>query len=133
MVDLLSGRVDMSFATLGTAMSQLAPGKARALAIGSPQRYPLLPDVPTFAEAGVPDFNPQTWYGVMAPVGTPPAIVQKLNHAINKVMNTPQGRASLARLGATPVNDSVDEFAKLYATDLKSGGELIKRLGVTID
>jgi tripartite-type tricarboxylate transporter receptor subunit TctC len=133
MVDMLSGRVDMSFATLGTAMGQLAPGKARALAIGSPKRYPLLPDVPTFAEVGVRDFDPQTWYGVMAPIGTPPALVEKLNHAINKVMNTPQGRASLARMGATPVNDSVAEFSKLYASDLKAGGALIERLGVTVD
>jgi tripartite-type tricarboxylate transporter receptor subunit TctC len=133
MVDMLSSRIDLSFATLGTVMAQIQQGKLRALAIGGKGRDPLLPDVPTFAEVGVKDFSPETWYGVMAPVGTPAAIVAKLNKTINEVMNTPEGTQLLAQMGALPVNASVDDFAKEYARDIEENGVLIKRLGVTID
>jgi tripartite-type tricarboxylate transporter receptor subunit TctC len=133
MVDMLSGRVDMSFATLGTVMGQLQQGKARAIAIGSPKRYPLLPDVPTFAEVGVRDFEPQAWYGVMAPAKLPPALAQKLNQAINEVMNTPQGSDALRLMGATPVNASIDDFDKLYKHDMHESGELIEHLGLKLD
>jgi tripartite-type tricarboxylate transporter receptor subunit TctC len=133
MVDMLSSRIDLSFATLGTVMTQIQQGKLRALAIGGKGRDPLLPDVPTFAEVGVKDFSPEAWYGVMAPVGTPPAIVTKLNKTINEVMNTPEGTQLLAQMGALPVNASVDDFAKEYAHDMEANGELIKRLGVTVD
>ncbi|OZI31423.1 hypothetical protein CAL29_26325 [Bordetella genomosp. 10] len=133
MLDMLAGRVDLSFATLGTVMSQLRKGKLRALAIGGKARSPQLPDVPTFAEVGVKDFSPEAWYGVMAPKGTPPAIVAKLNATINEVMNTPEGAKKLETLGAVPVRNTVDDFTAIYKHDLKTNGELIQRLGIHID
>lgn len=133
LVDMLSGRIDVSFATLGTVMTQIQQGKLRALAIGGKARDPQLPDVPTFAEVGVKGFSPETWYGVMAPVGTPPAIIAKLNKTINEVMNTPEGTKLLAQMGALPVDASVDAFAKEYQQDIVTNGALIKRLGVTVD
>jgi tripartite-type tricarboxylate transporter receptor subunit TctC len=133
MLDMLSGRVDLSFATLGTVMQQIRQGKLRALAIGGKQRDPLLPDVPTFAEVGVRDYSPETWYGVMAAKGTPPAIVEKLNRTINQVMNTPEGKAKLETLGAEPVNASVSEFDATYRKDMQEARELIQKLNVSID
>ncbi|GAB1577977.1 Bug family tripartite tricarboxylate transporter substrate binding protein [Bordetella petrii] len=135
MVDLLSGRVDLSFATLGTVMSYLqdGSGKVRALALGGARRDPLLPDVPTFAEVGVAGFEPMAWYGVMAPTGTPRPIVEKLNRAINRGMNQPEGVALLHKMGASPVNASVEAFAALYDRDMRINGELIGHLGVTLD
>ncbi|ARP92383.1 Bug family tripartite tricarboxylate transporter substrate binding protein [Bordetella genomosp. 9] len=133
MMDMLSGRVDLSFATLGTVMAQIQQGKLRGFAIGGEARNPQLPDVPTFAEVGVKDFSPQAWYGVMAPAGTPPAIVAKLNRTINQVMNTPEGRKQLAQMGALPARLSPQEFAKLYAHDIAVNGRLIQELHVGVD
>ena len=135
MVDMLSGRVDLSFATLGTVMGYLADGshKVRALAVGGAQREPLLPDVPTFAEVGVAGFEPMAWYGVMAPVGTPRPILEKLNRAINHGMNQPEGVALLGKMGAAPTHASIEEFTALYQKDMKTNGELIGHLGVTLD
>jgi len=135
MVDMLSGRVDLSFATLGTVMGYLADGRSqvRALALGGAQRDPLLPDVPTFAEVGVAGFEPMAWYGVMAPVGTPRPILEKLNQAINHAMNQPEGVAMLHKMGASPAHTSIEEFTELYQNDIKTNGELIRHLGVTLD
>ncbi|WP_459617426.1 Bug family tripartite tricarboxylate transporter substrate binding protein [Bordetella sp. 2513F-2] len=135
MVDMLSGRVDLSFATAGTVMSYInaKDGKVRALAVGSAQRYSLLPDVPTFAELGFKEFAPSAWYGVMAPVGTPRAILEKLNKTINHTMNQPDGVTQLAAMGALPVNASIEDFARLYQHDIQHNGELIRRLGVQVD
>lgn len=133
MIDMLAGRVDMSFATLGTVMEQIKQGKARALAIGGDKRAPQLPDVPTFKELGVADYSPQAWYGVMAPANTPPAIVNKLNATINEVMNTPEGAKKLAILGAVPVKASVADFSKMYKQGIEESGKLIKSLHITMD
>src|SRR3546814_318626 len=135
MVDMLSGRVDLSFATLGTVMSYLGDrgSKVRALALGGAQRDPLLPDVPTFGEVGVAGFEPIAWYGVMAPVGTPQPILEKLNRAINHGMNQPEGVALLHKMGASPAHASIEEFAELYQHDIKTNGALITHLGVTLD
>ncbi|HEY0296917.1 MAG TPA: tripartite tricarboxylate transporter substrate binding protein [Bordetella sp.] len=132
-VDMLSGRVDMTFETLGGVLKEIQQGKLRALAIGGTQRDPQLPDVPTFIEAGVKDFSPESWYGVMAPAGTPMAIVDKINAAVNEVMNTPEGAKMLATLGALPVKSSVEDFTRLYHHDIEANGELIKSLNIAID
>ncbi len=133
MLDMLAGRVDLSFATLGTVMTQIQKGKLRALAVGGKARNAQLPDVPTFAEVGVKDFSPEAWYGVMAPKNTPAAIVAKLNATINDVMNTPEGEKKLQTLGAVPVRNSVEDFAHIYRHDLQTNGALIQRLGIHID
>jgi tripartite-type tricarboxylate transporter receptor subunit TctC len=132
LVDMMGGQVDMSFATLATAMQQIVAGKVRALAIGGEKRHPDLPKVPTFRELGV-DFSPAAWYGVMAPAGTPTAIVNKLNAAINEVMNSPEGTKRLRDLGALPVHSSVADFTREYHQDIKNGTALIKKLNIHID
>ena len=132
-VDMLAGRVDCSFATLGTVMEQIDKGQVRALAIGGTGRDPQLPNVPTFKELGVPDYSPAAWYGVVAPVGTPKGIVEKLNKAINEVMNQPEGAKALATLGALPVKVSVAQFTQQYHDDLVANGKLIKSLHIPVN
>jgi len=82
--DLLGGQVDSMFDNLPSSLPQVQAGKLRVLGVTSPERVPFVPDVPTFAESGLPGFSVQSWFAVMAPAGTPPAIVEKLNTAINK-------------------------------------------------
>jgi tripartite-type tricarboxylate transporter receptor subunit TctC len=99
MTDLIGGVVDMSFPSPGSVMSFVAGGKLRALAVSANQRFPQLKDVPTFAEAGVPDFVLGTWHGVLAPAGTPAAIVGKINTDINAIIQTAEFRSALEAQG----------------------------------
>jgi tripartite-type tricarboxylate transporter receptor subunit TctC len=133
MLDMLAGRVDLSFATLGTVMEQIRQGKLRALANGGAERAPQLPDVRTFKELGIADYAPQAWYGVMAPTGTPPAIVEKLNAAITKVMNAAEGATKLDTMGAVPVKLPVADFERLYRHDIEESGKVIKSMKISID
>ena len=84
--DLLAGRIDYMFLPVHVALQHIKEGKLRAVATGSAKRLPQLPDVPTLSEAGVTADNIDMWYGVLAPTGTPPAIVSRLNHVINQVL-----------------------------------------------
>jgi tripartite-type tricarboxylate transporter receptor subunit TctC len=133
MLDMLAGRVDMSFATLGTVMEVIRQGKARGLAVGGSERNPQMPEVPTFKELGMTDYSPQAWYGLMAPTGTPRAIVSKLHDAIEEVMNTPEGAKKLTVLGAVPVKLPVAEFERLYQHEIEESGKIIKTLKISID
>jgi len=129
-LDMLAGRVDCSFATLGTVQSQLQKGKIRALAVGSEKPYPLLPGVPTFEQLGVKGYAPAVWYGVLAPKGTPAAIVDKLNKAITLAMNTKEGVEQLASMGATPTHLTPEQYNKVYQQNIVDNGKLIKSLGI---
>ena len=121
MADLAGGVVDMSFPSPGSILAYVAGGKLRPLAVSSTQRFPQLKDVPTFAEAGVPDFTIGTWHGVLAPAGTPAAIVAKINADINQVIQTPEFKASLQAQGnvaALPVTPA--QFATKLSGELKA-------------
>ncbi|WP_454829818.1 Bug family tripartite tricarboxylate transporter substrate binding protein [Paraburkholderia xenovorans] len=130
LIDMYAGRIDVSFATLATAMPPISKGNVRPLAIGGDTRNTLLPNVPTFKELGVEGFSPQTWFGVIAPKGTPMPIVEKLNAAIREVMNTPEGVKLLATLGSVPANQSVGDFTKDFREDIADSGALIHSLGI---
>ncbi|MBV6306794.1 tripartite tricarboxylate transporter substrate binding protein [Candidimonas humi] len=130
LLDMIAGRVDCSFATLGTVQGQLQKGQVRAFAVGSEKPYPLLPGVPTFEQLGVKDFAPAAWYGVLAPKGTPAAIVDKLNKTITQVMNSKEGVEQLASMGATPTRLTPEEYNKVYQEDIVESGKLIKHLGI---
>ena len=98
-VDLLGGRVDLAFLNVPAVLSQVQAGQLRALAVASATRAKALPDTPTMAEAGYPDFAMSTWYGISAPAGTPREIVDKLHAAIAQTLNTPKmtGKDRIAR------------------------------------
>ena len=102
-LDLLAGRIDLFFATVPTILSHVREGKVQVLAVTGAQRSPLFPELPTMAEAGVPGFNITTWWGVLAPAATPPAIVEALNRAINEAAAVDPVKGRLVTEGADPI------------------------------
>jgi len=105
----------------------VAAGKVRALAVSSAKRIALMPTVPTLDESGVKGYETVAWGGVVAPHGTPPEIVAKLNAAINAALATPAVRDGLARLGAVPAGGTPADFQRTIDRETKRWGELIER------
>ena len=124
MLDLLAGRLDYSFATTPTALPHVATGKFRALAVPTAARLPTLPAVPTMVESGFPGFALRSWFGVMAPPGTPPAVVAVLNRAINLAMAEPEVAAILAPHGEAPLHSTPEEFARIGTAEQALWGPL---------
>ena len=133
MIDLLGGQVEAMFPSLITALPHIKTGKLRALALSSPQRSPLLPDVPTVAESGYPAFNAVQWYGVCAPAGTPPAVVQRLNRALNAAVTHPEVRAKLAEQSAEIAPMSPAEFGDYIRADIARWVKLLKDTNLKIE
>jgi tripartite-type tricarboxylate transporter receptor subunit TctC len=129
MTDLLGGQIDMMFVQTPSALSQARAGKLRVIAIGSPQRSPLLPDVPTIAESGLPGYNSDTWYGFMAPAGVPPAILNKLHGAIVDALN--ENREKLTKEGFNVTASSQQEMAAAIKSDITKWGAIIKAANIT--
>ncbi len=119
MMDQIAGLIDFHFANAAVALPQIRSGKVKALAVTSPKRFPALPDVPTMAEAGVPDFDADQWVGVLAPHGTPKAIVDDLNAELNKMLNDDDVRTKLANSGMVAATAaSPAEFSQYLKKDL---------------
>jgi tripartite-type tricarboxylate transporter receptor subunit TctC len=108
--DLLGGQVDSMFDNAPSAMPHIQSGKLRAVGITSAQRSPLLPEVPTLAESGYPNFDVQSWFALAVPAGTPKPIIEKLNAALNKALTAPDVRQRLQELGATPEPGSPEKM-----------------------
>lgn len=130
LVDLMGGQIDMLFDTSPTALPYAKSGKLRALAITSRQRSPLLPDVPTMREAGLPEFEVVTWTGIAAPAGTPPAVVDKLNAAIKAALQGPL-RKQLEETSLIPVGDSPQAFAAFMRQDAAHYARLVRAARIT--
>ncbi len=129
--DLIAGQVKLAFANMPAVLPYVQNGTLRALAVSSPQRSPVLPNVPTIAEAsGLSDYGVTVWLGLMAPAGTPKAIVQKINHDVGQVLQIPDVRSKLAGLGMEPAYSSSEDFRKLIASEVKKYAEVIKVAGV---
>jgi tripartite-type tricarboxylate transporter receptor subunit TctC len=133
MTDLLGGRVDLHFASLPAAMSLVKGGKLRALAVTSRKRVPQLPDVPTLAESGFPNFEYQVLYGVMAPAGTPPDRVARLNGAIERALASPTLREKLAGIGVNEHPGTPEDFAKFLTSERSKFAEAVKVSGAKVD
>ena len=127
--DLLAGRIQIGADALPLMLPHIREGKVRALAVTSTTRLPELPDVPTLAEVGIDSYPPQTWMGLVAPAGTPRAIVGKLNAVVNDVLRSAPLRASLAKLGFTGRPGSPDDFARLIATDAQKWAAVVTLSG----
>ena len=119
MTEVLSGRISALFSNMLTAKPLIEAGKLRALAISGPKRVSALPDVPTVAEAGVPGYSALQWYGLLAPAGTPQAVIDKLQAAVAEALRTPEVRERLAQDGAEPIGGTSAEFAALIKADLE--------------
>jgi tripartite-type tricarboxylate transporter receptor subunit TctC len=131
--DLLGGHVDAIFGDPVSVLPHVASGKLRALAIAGPKRSAAQPDVPTTAEAGLPDFQVRAWHGVLAPAGVSPDIAGKLADAVHAATLEATVQAALARMGAEPADEVLDEFGQVIQAESMKWGEVVKRAGVRLD
>jgi tripartite-type tricarboxylate transporter receptor subunit TctC len=125
--NIIGGQVEMMIDAITTMAPNILAGQVRALAITGKTRSAVLPDVPTVAEAGVPGYEATIWLGFMAPAGTPPAIVEKLNAAINAAVAQPEIKALWAAQGAVPMVMSTSEFDKFLRGDIAKWGDVAKQ------
>jgi tripartite-type tricarboxylate transporter receptor subunit TctC len=130
---LLSGEIDMMFEQTYAALPSIQAGKTRALAVTSEKRLPSLPDVPTMAELGFPQVTVSNWLGVIAPKGTPPAVVKKVNDAFNKALAMPDMRERIAGPGNVVGGGTPEEFGALIAAETKRWSTLVKAKGIKIE
>lgn len=126
--DLVAGRLQYMFATVPSVTSLIKGGQLKPLAISTKIRSRALPDVPTLREQGV-DMATGSWFGFFAPKGTPMAIVQKLNKAVNEILQSPEVNARLVAQGAEPIPMSVDEFSKFVRTEYETWAPIVKASG----
>lgn len=131
--DLLGGHVPMMFDSTIAIMPHIKSGKVKVIAITSAQRSPLLPDVPTFAESGVPAIESYAWYGLFAPAGTPKDVVAKINAEAQKVMKGTDFQKVLADTGSSYVGDTPENFAKFVHAEHAKWGKVVKDSGATVD
>ena len=132
-IDLLAGRVQVFFATIPTILPYVETDRVNVLAITSEKRSPLFPNVPTAAEAGVPGFNLSTWWGIVAPAGTPQAIDKRLNEAINDAASKDPLKSRLAKEGAQAYKVSPTEFQKILNNELKLWQSVVKSANIKIE
>jgi tripartite-type tricarboxylate transporter receptor subunit TctC len=130
---LLAGDTQLMFDNLASAMSQVKAGKLRALAVTTAQRSKLAPDLPTMAEAGVPGFDISTWFGLLAPAGTPPEVVAKWNADVTKILTASDMRERLASQGAEAAPDTPREFARFIDEELVKYAKIVKASGAKVD
>ncbi len=133
MADLMGGRIDLVLIGLSSAKAQVEGGKLRVLGIASPQRSPLLPNVPTMEEAGVPGYEVRSWFGMLAPARTPQSIIERLSREIKKAAVDPRFIATLAPQGMEIIAGSPDEMLATMRADSKKWSEVIAATGTTIN
>jgi tripartite-type tricarboxylate transporter receptor subunit TctC len=131
--DVLGGQVQMMFDAITTMAPNVQAGQVRALATTGEKRSTVLPDVPTVAEAGVPGYEATIWLGIMAPKGTPQAIVDKLNAEIRKVINAPAVKEMWAKQGAVPMNMTPAEFGAYLEKDIVKWANVVKTANIKVD
>lgn len=128
--DLTAGRVTMFFGSIASVLPQIRDGNLRALAITSLRRSPAAPDIPTLDELGFRGFEATAWFGLMAPAGTPPAVIAQLHDEAQKAVAAPAARQKFAALGMETVTRTPSEFAEQIRTETPKWAELIKRVGI---
>ena len=128
--DLLGQQVQMAFLDLPILLPQIKAGALRAIAIGAPERAPTAMEVPNTAEAGMPDFLVENWYGMVAPAGTPAAVVATLNKIATEAMRDPAVKEKLASQGAELIGDTPEHFRSFIDAELRKWAKVIKDAGV---
>jgi tripartite-type tricarboxylate transporter receptor subunit TctC len=131
--DVLAGQMNITFEGTTAIVPHIKSGEVRALAVTSPARIPEIPDVPTMDELGYPGMPPDSWQAIVAPAGTPPAIIAKINKAVNEGLASPQVRGRIMALGGEPQPKSVEEFAAFIVSQYQRWGEVIRITGVTLN
>jgi tripartite-type tricarboxylate transporter receptor subunit TctC len=132
MTDLLSGQVSLLFNSIPSVLPQMKTGKLKALAVGSAQRSPAIPDVPTVSESGVPGFEYATWYGVFAPASTPNAIISRVNQAIVSALKNPELAQQLAVQGSEPKPTTSEALARFVRDEHERWARVVKATGIKV-
>ena len=131
--EVVAGRIDMSIASLASGMAQVSSGKILGLALSGKERSPLLPGVPTFAEAGFPGYDMSYWWGIAAPAATPPQIVTRLNQEIARAADKPRLKENFLNQGARAVTSSPGEFSRRADEEIKVWKNVIAKAGVKVE
>ena len=132
-VDLLAGRVNMVFDSLPPALPNIKAGKVRALAVTGAKRSQFLPELPTIAEAALPGYETSIWFGIVAPAGTPPEIISRLNAELVKAAASTEFRERLTRHGFEVVSSTPEQMADSLRSEMAKWGKVVKALGMRVD
>jgi tripartite-type tricarboxylate transporter receptor subunit TctC len=132
-IDVLSGQIPLAMVDLTSALPHVKAGKLVALAVSSTQRLPMLPDVPTMSEAGVSNYESTGWFGIVAPAGTPAAIVNRLNAEIVAALNDPAIQNTMRGMGVEPAPSKPDEFELYIKNEIQKWNKVIKTAGTKLD
>ena len=130
---LLGGEIDYIFEALGSASPHIRSGKLRPIAVTSAKRSPSFPEIPTAIESGLPGFEVTSWYGLWAPTGTPPAVVQRLHGLVNKAFEDPEMRELWFKLGAETGGIAPAAFGVFVRQEVQKWGKVVRDAGVVID
>ena len=128
--DVIGGRITMTFQNAGAILPSVREGKLRGLAMTASRRSPNMPELPTMIEAGVPDFEVTSWFGLFAPVGTPPAAIAKLHHEAVRIVSQADVRERYGTIGLDVVGDAPDAFAAIIRSDTAKWAKVIKDAGI---
>ncbi|MBM3591829.1 MAG: tripartite tricarboxylate transporter substrate binding protein [Alphaproteobacteria bacterium] len=131
--DLIAGTVQAMFDSVPASAGAVRDGRLRALAVTTRNRIAPFPDLPTIAEAGVPGYEISTWYGIWAPARTPPAVIARLQQAVASAARNPETRARFDALGAEPVADSPEDYARFVRAEYDRWGKLVRDAGIKLD
>jgi tripartite-type tricarboxylate transporter receptor subunit TctC len=129
-VAVLGGESDLLFANTGVFISHIKAGKLRAMAVADKQRLAILPDLPTFPEVGFPDVISGSFYGLLAPAGTPRPIIDKLHRELAKIIHSPESVKRLAEVGAFPVASTPEQFAEYLRQEVATWGKIVRENGI---
>jgi tripartite-type tricarboxylate transporter receptor subunit TctC len=133
MADLLAGRVSLMFDNLPSALPHVREGRLRALAVTAARRSPVLPDLPTIAEAGVPGYEATSWFGLFAPAGTPREIIDRMAREMAAFARRPEVAERIRALGAEPITNTPDEFAAMVRAEIDKWGAVVRASGARAD
>jgi tripartite-type tricarboxylate transporter receptor subunit TctC len=133
MTEVMAGRVDFGGSSIASPIAHIRAGRLRPLAVTGSERSPMLPDVPTFAEAGFPGYDAPIWFGYMAPAGTPAPVVARIHEELAKAMAKPAVRELFAKQGARPQTVGGAEFARRVAEETKTWKDLVARRGIKVE
>ena len=133
LTDLMAGQVQFMFDNMPSSWPHVMSGKLKALAVTTNKRSPTAPDLPTMEESGIKPFDVSSWFGLIAPAGTPPEVVQKLNAAMNKAFDKPEVKEAYAKLGAVSEKNTPEQFGAFIKSEVASWAPVVKSSGATVD
>ena len=132
LIDLMGGQIPIAFDNLPSSMTYIKAGKVRALAVTTAKRWPGAPEIPTMAEAGVPGYEVDAWFGLLAAAGTPRAVIVELHRNVIAVLKTPEVEKLFFEQGALPVGNTSEEFGDFIRAELAKWSKVAKSNNITL-